>query len=154
MPSLARTFLAATWPLATTTPHTDNDSRGSTQPKAPDIRQSAVCHSGLTRTTELWCVPDSRPMSILSRAERDRFRSTHPEWQLDGETLRRTFTFGDFVEAMGFVTKIALAAEKAFHHPDIDIRWNRVEVALTSHDVGGLTSRDAELAARIESLTG
>jgi 4a-hydroxytetrahydrobiopterin dehydratase len=53
---------------------------------------------------------------------------------------------------MGFVTKVALAAEKANHHPDIDIRWNKVTLALTTHDEGGLSRRDAELAQRIDAL--
>ena len=75
-----------------------------------------------------------------------------PEWELDGETIRRTFRFEDFTGAMGFVTKVALVAEKANHHPDIDIRWNKVTLALTTHDAGGLTTRDIELAKDIDKL--
>lgn len=93
-------------------------------------------------------------MSILTQAEREIFSAGHPEWALQGKVVSRTFSFADFTEAMGFVTRVALAAERAFHHPDIDIRWNKVTVALTSHDVGGLTGRDTELAARIDGLAG
>ncbi len=75
-----------------------------------------------------------------------------PEWELDDETIRRTFRFEDFTSAMGFVTRVALVAEKANHHPDIDIRWNKVTLALTTHDADGLTSRDLELAKDIDKL--
>jgi 4a-hydroxytetrahydrobiopterin dehydratase len=52
------------------------------------------------------------------------------------------------------VTRVGVAAERAFHHPDIDIRWNKVTLTLTSHDVGGLTERDVELAAKIDAFAG
>ena len=74
-------------------------------------------------------------------------------WTLDGEELHRTFEFSNFVRSMGFVTSVAILAEKANHHPDIDIRWNRVTLRLTTHDAGGLTERDVDLAARIDKLT-
>jgi 4a-hydroxytetrahydrobiopterin dehydratase len=88
----------------------------------------------------------------LTSSERDEAADTLVDWTLDGEVLRRTFEFKNFVEAMGFVTKVALAAEKANHHPDIDIRWNKVTLALTTHDEGGLSRRDVELAQRIDAL--
>jgi 4a-hydroxytetrahydrobiopterin dehydratase len=91
-------------------------------------------------------------MEPLSSAERDRFLSEHPEWSLDGETITRTFVFDDFVDAMGFVTKVAIAAEAADHHPDIDIRWNEVTLALTTHSENALTSRDTDLAARADDF--
>ena len=70
-----------------------------------------------------------------------------PAWQvLDGQ-LVRTFTFQDFVGALRFVNRVADLAEAASHHPDIDIRYNRVRLALTTHDAGGLTGKDFELAA-------
>jgi 4a-hydroxytetrahydrobiopterin dehydratase len=75
-----------------------------------------------------------------------------PDWELEDETIRRTFRFVDFTAAMGFVTRVALVAEKANHHPDIDIRWNKVTLALTTHDAGGLTARDIELAQTIDGL--
>lgn len=71
---------------------------------------------------------------------------------IQNETLERVFEFRDFVEAMGFVTSVAILAEKAFHHPDIDIRWNKVTITLTTHDEGGLTRKDTTLAAAIEKL--
>lgn len=75
-----------------------------------------------------------------------------PGWTRRGSVIRRTFEFADFVEAVRFVNAVARAAEKAGHHPDIDIRWNRVQLALTTHDAGGLTEKDFALAARCNQL--
>ena len=91
-------------------------------------------------------------MAILTQPQREAFAATHPDWKADGETITRTFVFEDFAEAVGFVTRVGVAAERAFHHPDIDIRWNKVTLSLTSHDVGGLTERDVELAAKVDSF--
>ncbi|MDH5373882.1 MAG: 4a-hydroxytetrahydrobiopterin dehydratase [Acidimicrobiia bacterium] len=91
-------------------------------------------------------------MSILTAIERSAFLADQPGWEIDGELLRRTFALTDFVAAMAFVTQVAILAEKAFHHPDIDIRWNKVTLTLSTHDEGGLTSRDTELAAEIGKL--
>ncbi|MEX2654007.1 MAG: 4a-hydroxytetrahydrobiopterin dehydratase [Acidimicrobiia bacterium] len=91
-------------------------------------------------------------MTRLDQDQRAELENTLPEWELDGEVLRRTFEFGDFVEAMGFVTQVALLAEKARHHPDIDIRWNRVTLALTTHDADGLTEKDIALAGKIDAI--
>ena len=92
-------------------------------------------------------------MAILTEHERAAFMAAHPDWTIQRETLERVFEFRDFVEAMGFVTSVAILAEKAFHHPDIDIRWNKVTITLTTHDEGGLTKKDTTLAAAIEKLT-
>lgn len=73
-----------------------------------------------------------------------------PGWSVDGDAIRRTYQFGNFVEAMSFVTKVAILSEKANHHPDIDIRWNRVSLVLTTHDAGGLTDKDTGLASAID----
>lgn len=91
-------------------------------------------------------------MALLTNAERQELTTSLVDWTIDGELLRRTFVLRDFVEAMGFVAQVALLAEKANHHPDIDIRWNRVTLALTTHDAGGLTDKDANLARRIDGL--
>ncbi len=91
-------------------------------------------------------------MALLPQDERSTFLTAHQDWMIQNETLERVFEFRDFVEAMGFVTSVAILAEKAFHHPDIDIRWNKVAIALTTHDEGGLTKKDTTLAAAIEKL--
>ncbi len=75
-----------------------------------------------------------------------------PRWKLDGGELVRRCEFTNFVEAMQFVNSVAEMAEGAGHHPDIDIRYNKVRLALMSHDAGGLTDRDFDLAAAIDSL--
>ena len=91
-------------------------------------------------------------MALSTDEERSTFLTEHPDWEISGETLERTFTLTDFVEAVGFVTRVAIIAEKANHHPDIDIRWNRVSIALSTHDEGGMTEKDTALALRIEKL--
>lgn len=74
------------------------------------------------------------------------------DWERDGDSIVRTFEFDDFVGSMGFVTSVALRAEKANHHPEIDIRWNKVTLRLSTHSEGGITDKDTALAAEIESL--
>jgi len=75
-----------------------------------------------------------------------------PQWRLEKGELVRLCEFANFVEAMEFVNSVAELAEGAGHHPDIDIRYNKVRLALISHDAGGLTERDFDLAAAIDSL--
>ncbi|MCI0535570.1 MAG: 4a-hydroxytetrahydrobiopterin dehydratase [Verrucomicrobiales bacterium] len=75
-----------------------------------------------------------------------------PEWKKKGAAISRVYEFKDFPGAIKFVNGIAKLAEKAWHHPDIDIRWNKVTLALTTHDEGGLTEKDFELAAKFDKL--
>lgn len=75
-----------------------------------------------------------------------------PDWKKKGATIVRTYQFKDFVAAMKFVNRVARLAEKSWHHPDVDIRWNKVTLALTSHDAGGLTDRDFKLARQFDRL--
>ena len=78
--------------------------------------------------------------------------STLPQWRRDGEIIFRTFEFADFPTAMKFVNAVAELAEQAQHHPDVDIRWNKITLALTTHDAGGLTEKDFELARQCDAL--
>lgn len=78
--------------------------------------------------------------------------ATVPAWRKTGSSIARTFEFADFLAAIKFVNAVARAAEKANHHPDIDIRWNKVTLALSTHDAGGLTAKDFTLAARFDAL--
>jgi 4a-hydroxytetrahydrobiopterin dehydratase len=73
-----------------------------------------------------------------------------PEWRRDGDEMRRTFGFGSFAAAVAFVTRVAALAESADHHPDIDIRYDKVTLALSTHSAGGLTARDMDMATRID----
>jgi 4a-hydroxytetrahydrobiopterin dehydratase len=88
----------------------------------------------------------------LDDAARADLARTLPHWRLDGEHLRRSFRFADFVDAFGFMTRVALLAERANHHPEWSNVWNRVEIALTTHDAGGLSARDVALAHAIDRL--
>jgi 4a-hydroxytetrahydrobiopterin dehydratase len=72
----------------------------------------------------------------------------------DGKALIRAIRFRDFSEAFGFLTRVAMHAEKVDHHPEFTSRWNRVEFRLTSHDAGGVTDRDLALAEAINALLG
>jgi len=78
--------------------------------------------------------------------------STLPAWQVESGVLTRTFAFEDFRAALRFVNRVAELAEEAGHHPDIDIRYNRVRLALVTHDAGGLTEKDFDLAAAVDRL--
>ena len=73
-------------------------------------------------------------------------------WHLDVYKLHRTFLFSDFVEAFGFMTRAAIHAEKMNHHPEWSNVYKRVEVFLVTHEAGGITQRDFELAAIMDSL--
>lgn len=73
-----------------------------------------------------------------------------PDWKRRGSTITRTFQFKDFPAAIKFVNQVARLAEKAWHHPDIDIRWNKVTLTLTTHDAGGLTEKDFQLARQFD----
>jgi 4a-hydroxytetrahydrobiopterin dehydratase len=75
-----------------------------------------------------------------------------PQWQRRGEVIARTFQFKDFPAAMNFINAVAELAEQAQHHPDIDVRWNKVTLALTTHDAGGLTEKDFALARQCDAL--
>lgn len=77
---------------------------------------------------------------------------TVSRWRRKAQVIQRTYQFKDFPAAMKFVNAVARAAEKAWHHPDIDIRWNKVTLALTTHDAGGLTEKDFSLAAKFDRL--
>jgi 4a-hydroxytetrahydrobiopterin dehydratase len=88
-------------------------------------------------------------MPLLSDAELAARLSRLRGWQRQGAEIHRTFSFPDFKRSMAFVNRVAELAEAADHHPDIDIRYSKVSLALTSHDAGGLTERDFDLAEKI-----
>jgi len=93
-------------------------------------------------------------MAILTDPEIQQALGTLKGWQRQGKAIERIFEFPDFKAAMQFVNKIADAAEQANHHPDIDIRYNKVTMALVSHDAGGVTQRDVKMARRINEIAG
>lgn len=75
-----------------------------------------------------------------------------PRWSLKGKAIQRTWRFKDFKQALAFINHVGDLAEAANHHPDFWNSWNRVKLSLTTHDSGGLTSRDFNLAKRIDAL--
>jgi 4a-hydroxytetrahydrobiopterin dehydratase len=74
-----------------------------------------------------------------------------PGWAGDAMTIRKTYSFADFVSAIAFVDRVAVLAERAQHHPDIDIRYSRITLALSTHDEGGVTRKDIDLARQLDS---
>ncbi len=91
-------------------------------------------------------------MAIVSDSEIEAFVESHPGWGKVGESITRTYELADFNESMGLVIRVALAAEKADHHPDIDIRWNKVTLTLSTHSEGGVTVKDLDLADLCDGL--
>jgi 4a-hydroxytetrahydrobiopterin dehydratase len=93
-------------------------------------------------------------IASLTDAEREAALATLPDWVLAsaGDRIERGFRFGDFIAAFGFMTRVALLAERADHHPEWSNVYNRVSIGLTTHDVGGLSVRDIALAREIDAL--
>ncbi len=97
------------------------------------------------------CEPGTPPLDEQQAAALT--AELHPAWKREGNTkLRRTLRFEDFKDAFGFATRIALVAEEEGHHPDLEIGWGKVVVALTTHSAGGLTRNDFIIAAKIDRL--
>jgi 4a-hydroxytetrahydrobiopterin dehydratase len=86
-------------------------------------------------------------MSLLSEAEINLRLASIPAWHIQQGELIKTFAFSDFRASLAFVNRVGELAENAGHHPDIDIRYNKVRLALVTHDAGGLTAKDFDLAA-------
>jgi 4a-hydroxytetrahydrobiopterin dehydratase len=94
------------------------------------------------------------PIARLTDAERAAALAELPDWSLreDGLAITRILRFADFAEAFAFMTRVALHAEKADHHPEWFNVWNRVEITLTTHDAGGLSLRDVAMAKFIDGV--
>jgi 4a-hydroxytetrahydrobiopterin dehydratase len=89
---------------------------------------------------------------LLDSSELGRELESLEGWELHQGKLRREFFFSDFVEAFGFMSRVALVAEKMNHHPDWSNSWNRVVIEIVSHSAGGVTARCVELARRISDI--
>jgi 4a-hydroxytetrahydrobiopterin dehydratase len=77
-----------------------------------------------------------------------------PGWRVEDDTLHKTYRFPSFIKSMEFVNQLAEMAESVQHHPDIDIRYDRVTLGLSTHDAGGITTSDIEMAASADDLAG
>lgn len=86
-------------------------------------------------------------MAALTDQQAATLLASLPNWQIQSGELVRTFSFKDFRASLAFVNRVGELAEDAGHHPDIDIRYNKVRLSLVTHDAGGLTSKDFDLAA-------
>lgn len=93
-------------------------------------------------------------MPSLSQSEVETRLGSLPGWRVESGELTRTFAHKDFRAALAFVNKVGDLAEQAGHHPDIDIRYNKVRLALVTHDAGGLTAKDFGLAGEVDKLGG
>jgi len=93
-------------------------------------------------------------MKKLSDAEIEKHLASLPSWERGDGRIRKAFRFEDFVEAFGWMTRVALVAEKMDHHPEWKNVWASVEVELSTHDAGGLTELDMRLAAAMDALAG
>jgi 4a-hydroxytetrahydrobiopterin dehydratase len=79
--------------------------------------------------------------------------STLPDWEREGDAIVKEYRFDGFGDAIAFVVRVAFRAEKANHHPDLDVRYNRVRVALSTHSEGGITGKDLALAAEVDAAS-
>lgn len=95
----------------------------------------------------------SRMNQLLSKKSVTKSLSLLTEWVHEGKEIQRTFQFQNFATALAFVNRVGLLSEEANHHPDIDLRWGKVTLHLTTHSLGGLTQLDFALAEKINSLT-
>ena len=90
--------------------------------------------------------------TLLSLEQRQQLQQERPAWEVGDTAMRRSVVFSDCVEAFGFMSRVALLAESRQHHPDWSNVYNRVKIELSTHDLGGLSTLDAELAAAIDAL--
>ncbi len=89
---------------------------------------------------------------LLEKDQIDFFIEKNPYWVIDNNAIKREFKFDNFIDAFGFITKVALLAEKMDHHPDWQNTYNQVKIKLTTHDKGGITTNDIKLAKSIDKL--
>jgi len=113
-------------------------------------RRAISEYIGLARVRKF--TPGAEPVAALSTHEVESRLNSLTGWQVEAGELVRTFHFRDFRGALQFVNAVGELAEKAGHHPDIDIRYNRVRLALVTHDAGGLTDKDFDLARGASQL--
>ena len=119
--------------------------------------QNLVSHRqktrGITIANEFGDATSDPDMADLIKADelKNRLKKI-PEWELEKKHIERTFEFDDFTDAIDFVNAVAEVSEDEEHHPDIDIRYNKVRLILSTHSKGGLTDLDFGLAERIDTL--
>jgi 4a-hydroxytetrahydrobiopterin dehydratase len=105
------------------------------------------------KLSEQTCKPIKAGEAPLSRTEKEELNREIPQWTLGEKTIGREFRFKDFRQAMDFVNKVAALANEQDHHPDIHIYYNKVQLTLSTHKIGGLSKNDFVVAAKIDLLT-
>ena len=93
-------------------------------------------------------------MAVLSDDEISTGLGSLQGWARAADTIEKTFELPSFPDAVAFVTRVGFLAEAADHHPDLDVRWRKVKVSLSTHDEGGITAKDLGLAGEIEAVAG
>ncbi len=91
-------------------------------------------------------------VSLIEQTQLDFFKEKNPSWVVDNKTIKKEFKFDSFIDAFGFMSKVALLSEKMNHHPNWQNTYNRVKIELTTHDKGGITTNDTKLAESIDKL--
>jgi 4a-hydroxytetrahydrobiopterin dehydratase len=122
-----------------------------------DVEGSSPSPGAIHRTPDSQRVPPEVDNGGMPPLPDDRIAerlATLPGWERSGDEILKTFELSSFPEAIAFVTRVADRAEAADHHPDLDIRYRKVRVALSTHDAGGITDKDFDLAAEIEAAAG
>ena len=92
-------------------------------------------------------------LSMLDQSELNDFSKKNPSWDVRNKTINKEFEFDNFVDAFGFISKVAILSEKMDHHPNWQNSYNKVKIELTTHDKGGITTNDITLAESIDKLT-
>lgn len=95
----------------------------------------------------------ARP-SKLPSDQLDSWLATHAGWTREGDAITRAYTFPDFSAALGFTVRVGLVAEKRDHHPDVHLGWGKAKVVWTTHDAGGITQLDLDLAEASDRIAG
>ena len=90
--------------------------------------------------------------SLLEKEQINYFLEKNPSWDLNNKSIKKEFKFNNFIDAFGFISKVALLSEKMDHHPNWQNTYNKVTIELTTHDIGGITTNDIKLAEAIDKL--
>ena len=90
--------------------------------------------------------------SLLEKDQLNYFLEKNPSWNINDQSIKKEFNFNNFIDAFGFISKVALLSEKMDHHPNWQNTYNKVTIELTTHDIGGITTNDIKLAEAIDKL--
>ncbi len=133
--------------------HRDQSTVTSTCASKPEPRRPERPHTDASRSCgRLTHMAEPDRKRLLDESEIEAALAELGGWERRGDAFARSLVFGDFTDAFSFMTGVALIAERLFHHPEWSNVWNRVELAITNHDAGGLTELDVEFCRRVDEL--